>query len=476
MIVLVVFLFSIVGRAISNTISGVALSTTIPTIIPGLMILGIAYVVSRKCPKAAMYMYTFLICMAALINEEMAHSWGNIFLPMYMVLVSAIYMEGIIIILASLSNIGTLIWMITAKGALFGMAPLAENIITTMVVNVVACILVIVIYQYNKLNLLKLKYAAEQDRQREQASTNLIEKIKGVVQNTTKSSTAVNKSLHVSQDAITDIINNAKVVANLSKDETEIVNSYKELTESNLDKLKALSLGIEESSRKMEDTSKDVEEIHKDIESLHMTINEAVACMVDTNKNISVLLSELPKIASIVDGIQNTSAQTNLLALNASIEAARAGEMGKGFAVVADEVRKLADSSKALTDNAGSILIGISNNIEAISQSVQKTEVVLSTSSANTEALFAKIEDVSKIAATSSQYANMQSQEATEICGDFLKMQRDLSNIKDNLDTTSQSVEEVTNKITVFEDSYKNISTSYEEINDSIQVLNELSQ
>ena len=78
---------------------------------------------------------------------------------------------------------------------------------------------------------------------------------------------------------------------------------------------------------------KNLENILRKIETESATLKEN---MLQSGKNIdqvTLILSEIDKIAK----------QTQLLALNAAIEAARAGSAGRGFAVVADEVKKLAD-------------------------------------------------------------------------------------------------------------------------------------
>lgn len=106
---------------------------------------------------------------------------------------------------------------------------------------------------------------------------------------------------------------------------------------------------FEEVSRNAESAkviSNKVDELGTEIATGNGKMQEMVQSMSDISE-----ASE--QIGKIIATINDIASQTNLLALNASIEAARAGEAGKGFAVVADQVAVLAaQSAEAAKESA----------------------------------------------------------------------------------------------------------------------------
>ncbi|MEJ2065410.1 MAG: methyl-accepting chemotaxis protein [Reinekea sp.] len=109
-------------------------------------------------------------------------------------------------------------------------------------------------------------------------------------------------------------------------------------------------------------------------------IEELGTILTKVDSSVQELGGNVDSINSALSVIQSISEQTNLLALNAAIEAARAGDQGRGFAVVADEVRSLAQRSRQST-------IEISDILEKLKTSTERTTADVGTTVESREAV-----------------------------------------------------------------------------------------
>lgn len=113
--------------------------------------------------------------------------------------------------------------------------------------------------------------------------------------------------------------------------------------------------------------------------------NEANVLSGEAVETMHALSKASEEIEAVVGLIQKITMQTNMLAINAAVEAARAGDAGKGFAIVAGQVRSLAaETDKAAeeirqrishmrnqSDDASTVISGITELMQAIHASVE---------------------------------------------------------------------------------------------------------
>ena len=124
-----------------------------------------------------------------------------------------------------------------------------------------------------------------------------------------------------------------------------------------------------DSSNEMLDRARKGKNMIENNSSAMKAVSELVSHTAD---NLGSLGKQSETIGQIVSVIKEIADQTNLLALNAAIEAARAGEMGRGFAVVADEVRKLAERTTKATQEIGSMIRDIQQEVHSNISSMDK--------------------------------------------------------------------------------------------------------
>lgn len=212
------------------------------------------------------------------------------------------------------------------------------------------------------------------------------------------------------RDRLSDVIENAKIMAEDSKHISDRLNQAVDsvISSSSQTKQKVLEINgaIEEQTKIREETATAVDnltnfliEISKEFENetqmiektaqgtqevIHGidTVSEGISTAAKFTSSLSNLTragsEDMKQLMAVMTNIQDSSKeilgivttlddftqQTDLLSMNASIEAAHSGEAGKGFAVIAHEIKKLAFQTSQWSKKIAEIINGVIASIE----------------------------------------------------------------------------------------------------------------
>ena len=261
------------------------------------------------------------------------------------------------------------------------------------------------------------------------------EKIRGVIIDVTHST----ETLSLSADEMSSIAQSTRMSVDQQKSGVEQVAAA----------INEMSASVQEVATNTSDAAHSAMEADDQAKQINIIVD-------DTIKSVSKLASEVERIGSVINELQNQTQnidtvldvikgiaeQTNLLALNAAIEAARAGEQGRGFAVVADEVRTLAsrtqDSTQEIQEIIESLQSGANSAVDAMKTGREEAEVTLQKAGEAGSSLVNITRAIESISSMNTQIATS-AQEQSSVANDVNQNISSISVLAD------QSAEGVTN-------------------------------
>ncbi len=260
--------------------------------------------------------------------------------------------------------LGKLIYLISSGKVSIYQAGSCIVIIAVIIVAIVCVARLLILF--NRQNMAVIEAGAGKQRE-------VAERMKHVSENIVSNFDKANVSIHELSTAVnTSSFSMQNIAASIESTAQEIQKQSlmcQNIQENTQQAKGQTEVMVEASSKALADVAqgaKAMDILHEQSQSVEKDNEETVAY-------VQALNERTKQVENILNTIVSISSQTNLLALNASIEAARAGEAGKGFAVVADEIRNLSEQTKGATENIGKILGELSQDVESVTTSTNRS-------------------------------------------------------------------------------------------------------
>lgn len=222
------------------------------------------------------------------------------------------------------------------------------------------------------------------------------------------------KQMNFTADKLETMIKNIKstaqtVVVSSENISNESIN-LSSRTQQQASSLAETSSAIEELMSTVKQNADNAQKTNMMSQKTKVIVSEGNQVVKQTISAMDAVSQSSKKISEITNVVNEIAFQTNLLALNAAVEAARAGEQGRGFAVVAVEVRNLArrsaDAAKEIQtlindsvdkiSNSHSLVISTGDNLNEITESVERMSELIAEISAASREQSIGIEEVNK--------------------------------------------------------------------------------
>jgi methyl-accepting chemotaxis protein len=204
-----------------------------------------------------------------------------------------------------------------------------------------------------------------------------------------------------------------------------------------------VAAAAEEASSNVETVASATEEINASLAEIAGQVSRAtdvaqgaVRAAKDTTGVINGLREQSDSIGDVIKLINEIAEQTNLLALNATIEAARAGEAGKGFAVVASEVKGLATQTAKATEDITGRIEKVQGSTKTTVDAIGEIRGIINQLNEHAVKIAGAVEE--QDATTRDISRNIQ-----DAAGGSREMNGAMASVRENSQTTSQSVNKV---------------------------------